>query len=66
MKQLPNHTLYIFKGSEAHQSIFRTELVDDEMYYVGHKEGGDIASGPFKDEQAALSDAEAMTDTSGT
>lgn len=66
MKQLPNYNLYIFKGSEAHQSIFKTEIVDNELYYVGYKEGGDIVSGPYQNERSALNDAYAMTDTSGT
>jgi hypothetical protein len=66
MKQLPGFKLWIFAGNEAPREGFRGAPLQPDAFYVGHSEGGEVASGPHRDEWAATSDAIAMTDTSGT
>ncbi len=66
MTQLPEHKLWIFRGSETDDKQWLGAMRDPAGWYVGHKPGTEIAAGPFASEARAIGEARAMTDTSGT
>ena len=66
MTQLPNYNVWIFRGDESTQEARDARLLLPDEWYVGHAQGGEIASGPHSSEAHALAHARLMTDTSGT